>query len=72
MGAAHDQASIITRPCPCDSCQFRERCASQHLACARFSMFVHNEAAQRWRAAPCAPTAARYAALFAAADRRWR
>ena len=49
---------------PCDDCRFRSKCASEHLACEAFSMFMHSETAARWTAAPRAPTRGRYAAYF--------
>lgn len=48
---------------PCDDCRFARRCAEEKLACEAFAMFVARAGAKRWRAAPRAPTRARYEAV---------
>lgn len=55
------QLDAITGPYPCDACRFRARCASQRLACAAFSMFVH---CARRQHAPRAPSRALYEATL--------
>lgn len=49
---------------PCDGCRHAPRCKAQFLSCQAFSMYVAAEPAKRWRAAPRAPTTARYQALL--------
>ena len=51
-------------PAPCECCKFAQLCASEHLACAAYSMFLHDQPAARWRLAPRAPTTERYEALL--------
>jgi len=48
---------------PCDDCRYRQKCAGERLACEAFSMYIHGTRQVRWRAAPRAPTRARYLAL---------
>jgi len=61
---------VLLGSSPCDGCKWRERCGVEQLACARFSMFLNGESERRWRAAPCAPRSAIYAALFDPKRRR--
>jgi hypothetical protein len=50
---------------PCDSCEFRERCATEHLACERFVSYYDGASHARWSKAPnIAPTRAKWAAIF--------
>ncbi len=55
---------------PCDACRFAERCAGERLACAAFAMFLRGVEPHRWKAAPRAPTSARYLALFGEPPRK--
>ena len=49
-------------PCPCDRCEFRQRCAAG-LACERYSMFLDGAGQKSWEAATCEPTRTRFEAL---------
>lgn len=48
---AEDQAAFreLARPCPCDGCPLRPRCAAEQIACKVFVAYVHNPSAQSWR-----------------------
>jgi hypothetical protein len=64
MGGAHDQSAVLSAVAPCDSCKFRERCARERLACARFVSFYCGAAERQWRQAPCAPDRATWLSIF--------
>jgi hypothetical protein len=54
---------LLFVPCPCDGCEFRQRCATG-LACERYSIFLNGNAQKRWEAASYVPTHAAFEALF--------
>ena len=62
----------LTEIAPCDGCKFRERCARDLLACARFCGYVHGEPQHRWALFSCAPNRARYEALLGPEAREHR
>jgi hypothetical protein len=61
---AKHSARVVLPPSPCDNCRLSKRCGAEQLVCEAFTMFVANEPAPRWRAAPRAPTRARWQAIF--------
>jgi len=56
-------AELLFVPCPCDNCDFRQRCATG-LACERYSMFLDGGGRKRWEAASCEPTHDQFEALL--------
>lgn len=54
---------------PSVGCRFRQRVASEKLACEAFSMYAHRESRARWLSAPRVPTHARFLAIDAGKER---
>jgi hypothetical protein len=50
---------------PCDRCPQASACEARREACAAFELFLAGGAERRWRAAPRAPTRARFDHLLA-------
>ena len=50
-------------PEPCQSCRFAARCRADKLACDALAVWASCAGELRWRAAPRAPTRARFEAL---------
>ena len=50
-------------PEPCVGCRFAARCRAERLACDALAVWGCGVSESRWRAAPRAPTRARFEAL---------
>ena len=50
-------------PEPCQFCRFSGRCKAERLACDALAVWASGAGELRWRAAPRAPTRARFEAL---------
>ena len=50
-------------PEPCEFCRFAARCRAERLACDALAVWSSGAGELRWRAAPRAPTRARFEAL---------
>ena len=49
---------------PCDDCRHAARCATQHLACDAFAVWVAGRRSIYWQTAARQPMRERYAAVF--------
>lgn len=64
-----DAIRELARPCPCDRCPLRERCATEKLACKRFVAWVHRGTAAGYQQRK--PTRELYADAMAADPPEW-
>lgn len=59
-------------PEPCVGCRFAARCRADKLACDALAVWASGAGELRWRAAPRAPTRARFEALVEVEQRKAR
>lgn len=57
-------SETLEEAAPCDDCRLRRRCATELLACVRYSFFSQGFTPDRWRGAPLEPTRWRYEKHF--------
>ena len=62
----------MSMPEPCQWCRFSARCRADHLACDAVAVWSSGASETRWRAAPRAPTRARFEALVEIEERKAR
>ena len=62
----------MSMPEPCQFCRFAARCKVEHLACDALAVWSSGAGELRWRAAPRAPTRARFEALLEIEQRKAR
>ena len=71
-GAAAREGVAVKTPEPCELCRFAPRCKAERLACDALAVWGCGVSESRWRAAPRAPTRARFEALVEVEQRKAR